>query len=104
MTAPTPVRRAVGPCYACGEMGHMRMSCPRVAAPDRSKKWYPLQMGDESGVDSRPPERSVCDVDAVVCENLSGDVAPRREVLTGNVEYGELSRMWEIELPLLPVA
>ena len=26
---------------------------------------------DGSGVDSRPPERSVCDVDAVVCENLS---------------------------------
>ena len=80
--APTPVRRAVGHCDARGEMGHMRMSCPRVAAPDRSRKWYPLQMGDvvhESGVDSRPPERSVCDLDAVVCENLSGDVAPRRE-------------------------
>ena len=45
------------------------MSCPRVAVPDRSRKWYPLQ----------PPERSVCDVDAVVCENLSGDMAPRRE-------------------------
>ena len=62
MTAPPPVRRAVGPCYACGEMGHMRMSYPRVAAPDRSRMWYPLQMGDvvhESGVDSRPPERSV---------------------------------------------
>ena len=41
-------------------------------------------MGDvvhESGVDSRPPERSGCDVDTVVCENLSGDVAPRREFL-----------------------
>ena len=84
MTAPTPVRRVVGPCYACGEMGHMRMSCPRVAGPDRSRKWYPLLIGDivhESGVDGRPPERSVCDVDDVVCENLSGDVAPRREFL-----------------------
>ena len=40
----------------------------------------------------------MCDVDGVVCENLSGDVAPRREVLTGDVEYEELSRMWEIEL------
>ena len=100
MMAPTPVRRVVGPCYACGEMGHMRMSCPRVAAPDRSRKWYPLLIGDivhESGVDGRPPERSVCDVDDV-CENLSGDVAPRREFLTGDVEYEELSRMWEIEL------
>ena len=103
MTAPTPVRRAVGPCYVCGEMGHMRMSCLRVVAPDRSRKWYPLQMGDivhESGVDSRPPERSVCDVDGVVYENVSGDVAPRmpQELLTGDVEYEELSRMWEIEL------
>ena len=82
MMAPTPVRRVVGPCYACGEMGHIRMSCPRVAAPDRSRKWYPLLIGDivpESGVDGRPPERSVCDVDDV-CENLSGDVTPRREV------------------------
>ena len=79
----------------------MRMSCPRVAGPDRSRKWYPLLIGDivhESGVDGRPPERSVCDVDDVVCENMSGDVAPRREFLTGDVEYEELSRMWEIEL------
>ena len=101
MTAPTPVRRVVGPCYACGEMGHMRMSCPRVAGPDRSRRWYPLLIGDivhESGVDGRPPERSGCDVDDVVCENLSGDVAPRSEFLTGDVEYEELSRMWEIEL------
>ena len=101
MMAPTPVRRVVGPRYACGEMGHMRMSCPRVAAPDRSRRWYPLLIGDivqESRVDGRPPERSVCDVDDVVCESLSGDVAPRREFLTGDVEYEELSRMWEIEL------
>ena len=78
----------------------MRMSCPRVAGPDRSTKWYPLLIGDivhESRVDGRPPERSVCD-DDVVCENLSGDVAPRREFLTGDVEYEEESRMWEIEL------
>ena len=46
MMAPIPVRRVVGPCYACGEMGHMRMSCPRVAAPDTSRKWYPLLIGD----------------------------------------------------------
>ena len=101
MTAPTPVRRVVGPCYACGEMGHMRMSCPRVAGPDSSRRWYPLLIGDivhESGVDGRPPERSGCDVDDVVCENLSGDVAPRSEFLTGDVQYEELSRMWEIEL------
>ena len=56
----------------------MRMSCTRVTAPDRSRKWYPLQIGDIVH-DSRPPERSVCDVDAFVCENLSGDVASRRE-------------------------
>ena len=57
-----------------------------------------MDVVNESGVDSRPPERSVCDVDAVVCENLSGDVAPRRELLTVVVENDELSRMWEIEL------
>ena len=42
--------------------------------------------------------RGLCDVDAVVCENLNGDVATRREVLSGDVEYEELSWMWEIEL------
>ena len=35
---PTPACRVMGPCFACGEMGHMHASCPRTfAAPDRSR-------------------------------------------------------------------
>ena len=31
-------QRAVGPCFACGEMGHLRSYCPRTS---QDKKWYP---------------------------------------------------------------
>ena len=43
---PTP--RTVGPCFACGEMGHLRYQCPKTAGsgPDGSRKWYPLKCTD----------------------------------------------------------
>ena len=37
-----PVHRAVGPCFACGEMGHLRTYCPKIQAQE--KKWYPSHM------------------------------------------------------------
>ena len=40
----TSGRRTAGPCFACGEMGHLRASCPSAAA-DSGRKWYPLQEG-----------------------------------------------------------
>jgi len=36
---PAPMRTA-GPCFACGEMGHLRSYCPKT--PAESRKWYPL--------------------------------------------------------------
>ena len=37
-----PVQRtSVGPCFACGEMGHLRTYCPRV----QEKKWYLVSHG-----------------------------------------------------------
>ncbi len=39
MTAPA-LPRGVGPCFACGEMGHLRRDCPRIAPMD-AWKWYP---------------------------------------------------------------
>ena len=33
--------RALGPCFACGEMGHLRHQCPK-AAGSSSRRWYPL--------------------------------------------------------------
>ena len=35
-------QRAVGPCFACGEMGHLRTYCPKMQSQE--KKWYPSQM------------------------------------------------------------
>jgi hypothetical protein len=32
-------RGTVGPCFACGDMGHLRSYCPRTQAQE--KKWYP---------------------------------------------------------------
>ena len=34
------LQRAVGPCFACGEMGHLRMYCPRTQSQE--KRWYPF--------------------------------------------------------------
>ena len=39
-SAPKPL----GPCFACGEMGHLRHLCPRtVQTPAEMRKWYPSQ-------------------------------------------------------------
>ena len=35
--------RAAGPCFACGEMGHLRSYCPKT--PAETRKWYPLGLG-----------------------------------------------------------
>ena len=32
---------AVGPCFACGKMGHVHAYCPKTAAAE-PRKWYPL--------------------------------------------------------------
>ena len=32
--------KTVGPCFACGLMGHLRSYCPKVAAGN-TKAWYP---------------------------------------------------------------
>ena len=38
-SAGTMQRVSVGPCFACGEMGHLRMYCPKIQTQE--KKWYP---------------------------------------------------------------
>ena len=38
-SAGTIQRVSVGPCFACGEMGHLRMYCPKIQTQE--KKWYP---------------------------------------------------------------
>ena len=37
-SAGTMQRVSVGPCFVCGEMGHLRMYCPKIQTQE--KKWY----------------------------------------------------------------
>ena len=37
--APPTLPRAVGPCFACDEIGHLRSQCPKM--PTQERKWYP---------------------------------------------------------------
>ena len=48
---PMPLR-PVGPCFACGEMGHLRSYCPKTATPE-NRKLYPLQAGASKPVVGR---------------------------------------------------
>ena len=36
---PTGLARPMGPCLACGEMGHIRSFCPKTSLME-GKKWY----------------------------------------------------------------
>ena len=40
-SAGTMQRVSVGPSFACGEMGHLHMYCPKIQTQE--KKWYPSQ-------------------------------------------------------------
>ena len=39
---PPLLQRAMGPCFACAEMGHLRSQCPKMQSLER--KWYPSHM------------------------------------------------------------
>ena len=41
-----PAQRSVGPCFACGEMGHLRSYCPKTQMQE--KKWYPYTQSQTS--------------------------------------------------------
>ena len=48
-TSAPSVTRPVGPCFACGEMGHLRSYCPKTAAAE-SREWYPFDPIATTGV------------------------------------------------------
>ena len=52
---PPVLPRQPGPCFACGEMGHIRSYCPRTsgAPPSEARKWYPphVCVGNGSSVE-----------------------------------------------------
>ena len=43
LQVPVHASRPVGPCFACGEMGHLRHRCPRTASLPE-KKQYPAHL------------------------------------------------------------
>ena len=82
---PVPVLRTVGPCLACGEVGHLRSYCPKITAAAR--KWYPFEQvphvartavvaGDAEGYDFGQGECGMVSVGpgTVVGRDAIGDV------------------------------
>ena len=84
VVAPAPAR-AIGPCFACGEMGHIRSYCPKTAPENR--KWYPLH-SCASGVELLPAS-SKEPGDPVVHDATIADWS--------GVELGSVGCCWEIE-------
>ena len=101
--ATTPGQRAVGPCFACVDMGHLRLHCPKItAALDSGRRWYPFHKGDSSdndcGVVVNRPDKE-CGVVCVgdIWEDAA-DMAPTGEVFVDNVVApAEVARQWEVE-------
>ena len=111
-TATAPVQQAVGPYFACGELGHLRVHCPKtVAAAESGGRWYPFDKGDISdgcggvspvcgvvhGVVRQPDkECNVGRVGAMWEEAVS--MAPNGQALVDNQEVApdNMSRVWEV--------
>ena len=117
--ATAPMQRAVGPCFACGEMGHLRVHCPKtVAAAESGRRWYPFDKGDISdnvygcggvspvcGVVSpvhgvvRQSDKA-CNVGSVgAMWEEAVSMAPDGQALVDNQEVApdNMSRVWEVE-------
>ena len=47
-----PAPRVAGPCFACGEMGHNRLHCPKMATVGAkgTRRCYPFEGGCEGSV------------------------------------------------------
>ena len=81
LVTPLP-QRQVGPCFACGQMGHLRSFCPKTAGSSNStKSWYP-PLDDTCGVSgeghcvSKLPLSSMhpkCVTESTLCEVYDGD-------------------------------
>ena len=85
---PAPMR-AAGPCFACGEMGHLRSYCPKTASAE-TRKWYPLclnALGAGEYLDhSRSSEWEIPGDTEFVVPNI-----------LGGTEHESVARCWEAE-------
>ena len=41
-----PPGRGIGPCFACGQVGHLRSHCPKMPVSG-NRSWYPQECSEE---------------------------------------------------------
>ena len=80
--------RPVGPCFACGQMGHLRSYCPKTSS-SANKAWYPPlhDMIDVNFVGGCVDEMSlgcVSDCDYVLC---CSEFEIDTDLLEGSLEF-----------------
>ena len=74
-----PAQRPLGPCFACGELGHLRVSCPKTAM---ERKWYPspkmcMSTGTHNSVSATSAKlqgNTTCIDQLCIPDNVRGDI------------------------------
>ena len=91
---PGAVQRPLGPCFTCGELGYLCVHCPKLAAAEGGRKWYPFDKGDNLYVHRVvSPGRETnkgCEVHVYCVGDVSDEIvsgAPARQVLVDNQEF-----------------
>ena len=85
--------RTVGPCFACGEMGHLRASCPKTSAEGRKRYPFPSRCAMNAAAAGEVPN---CLID----KGVDGVSTDRDVVVTDHcldMELGDVACLWEAE-------
>ena len=64
---------SVGPCFSCGEMGHLKWFCPKFGPG--AAKWYP----DDAALKSMSKKNTKRSVNCVRCSSIEGSVSHVRD-------------------------
>ena len=84
----TATPRPGGPCFGCGEMGHLRAHCPKAAGTAESRKWYPF-VGNDSSDDVRVDYQH---------DTVEGTTFEGEDVDSGPcVDSESMGRSWEVD-------
>ena len=94
-TAPGGGARAIGPCFACGELGHLRSFCPKTPTEVGSKKWYPSP-SDESRSNECNSSDEGASEECASDECASDECTSDDTVCQGDIAHVN-SRDWEAE-------
>ena len=101
-----PAQRSVGPCFACGEMGHLRSYCPKTQMQE--KKWYPYTQSQTSvpvliqdvSMDCAQPSEGGCREVSEDTPEINPENVGSREVSEDTPEIipENISVWWEVEV------